>query len=312
MDYELFKTRRTIELMERLAPMEGYNLTPLDDVRFLRSNRPLTRTPVLYDPGIVILCQGRKRGYWGGEVYIYDAQHYLVVSVPVPFTMETDASEEEPMLAVYLRLDFKLAAELMLQVGEREGVATAVPKGMYSSPMDDKLSDSVLRFLEVMSEPVDALILGPALVREIYYRIVGGEQGGSMRAALNRQGQFGKITKAIRRIHASYPEPLDVECLAKVAGMSVPSFHLHFRTVTDTSPMQYLKSTRLHQARLLMLRNDMTAAIAGFSVGYESASQFSREFKRFFGRTPQAEVQWMKRTYALPAPTSPSIYVSSH
>lgn len=306
------REQRMVELMGQFAPVEGYNLTPLDDVRFLRSNRPLERTPVLYDPGIVILCQGRKRGYLGDEVYLYDARHFLVVSVPVPFTMETDASEREPMLAVYMRLDFKLAAELILQVDERQGVTRAQPKGMYSSPMDDKLSDSVLRFLEAMSDCDDARILGPSLIREIYYRIISGQQGGSIRAALNHQGQFGKITKAIQKIHTCYQEPLDVESLARDAGMSVSSFHLHFRAVTDTSPIQYLKSTRLHQARLLMLRHEMTAAIAGFSVGYESASQFSREFKRFFGLAPIAEVQRIKRAYALPAPLSPSIYVSSH
>lgn len=306
------RKQRMVELMGQLAPVEGYNLTPLDNVRFLRSNRPLTRTPVLYDPGIVILCQGRKRGYLGDEIYLYDAQHFLVVSVPVPFTMETEASEEEPMLAVYMRLDFTLAAELILQVDQSQGATLAQPRGMYSSPMDERLSDSVLRFLEVMSRSEEAKILGPSLVREIYFRIISGEQGGSIRAALNHQGQFGKITKAIQRIHACYQQPLDVESLAREAGMSMSSFHLHFRAVTDTSPIQYLKSTRLHQARLLMLRYDMTAAIAGFNVGYESASQFSREFKRFFGRTPLAEVQWMKQTYALPAPSSPSIYVSSH
>jgi len=307
-----WRTRRMVQLMEQLAPVEGYNISALDDVRFLRSNRPLTRTPVLYDPGIVILCQGRKRGYLGNEVYVYDARHYLVVSVPVPFTMETDASADEPMLAVYFHLDFKLAGELMLQVDEIQASSRAQPKGMYSSPMDDLLSESTLRFLEAMSNPAEAKILGPSLVREIYYRIITGEQGGSMRAALNRQGHFGKVTRAIRKIHSSYQQRLDVESLAQEAKMSVPSFHLHFRLVTDSSPMQYLKSTRLHQARLLMLRNDMTASTAAFSVGYESPSQFSREFKRFFGRTPQAEVEWMKATYALPAPTQPSIYVSSH
>jgi AraC-like DNA-binding protein len=305
-------TARMVQLMERLAPVEGYNLSVLDDVRFLRSNRPLTRTPVLYDPGIVILCQGRKRGYLGDDVYLYDAQHYLVVSVPVPFTMETDASEREPMLAVYMRLDLQLASELMMQVDEHLGPCQAQPKGMYASPMDDSLRASTLRFLEAMSDPVEAAILGPSLVREIYYRILTGEQGGSMRAALDRQGHFGKVTRAIRKIHSCYEQRLDVESLAQEASMSVPSFHLHFRTVTDSSPMQYLKSTRLHQARLLMLRNDMTAATAAFNVGYESASQFSREFKRFFGRTPLAEIEWMKATYALPAPATPSIYVSSH
>ncbi|SCZ33430.1 MULTISPECIES: AraC family transcriptional regulator [unclassified Pseudomonas] len=305
-------TARMVALMERLAPVEGYNLSALEDVRFLRSNRPLSRTPVLYDPGIVILCQGRKRGYLGNDLYVYDARHYLVVSVPVPFTMETDASEAEPMLAVYMRLDLQLASELILQVDEALGPSDAPPKGMYASPMDDGLYASTLRFLEAMSTPGDAAILGPSLVREIYYRILTGEQGGSMRAALGRQGHFGQITRAIRKIHSSYQERLDVEALAREANMSVPSFHVHFRSVTDASPMQYLKSTRLHQARLLMLRNAMNASTAAFSVGYESASQFGREFKRLFGRTPQAEVEWMKATYALPAPATPSIYVSSH
>ncbi|MVV47027.1 AraC family transcriptional regulator [Pseudomonas sp. PB120] len=305
-------TSHMVRLMEKLAPVEGYNLSALEDIRFLRSNRPLTRTPVLYEPGIVILCQGRKRGYLGEDVYVYDAQHYLVVSVPVPFTMETDASEEEPMLAVYLRLDLQLASELMLQVDEAFGPNDAEPKGMYASPMDDLLQASTLRLLEAMSRPGDAHILGPSLVREIYYRILTGEQGGSMRAALNQQGHFGKVNRAIRKIHDCYQERLGVVSLAEEAGMSVPSFHLHFRSVTDSSPMQYLKSTRLHQARLLMLRNSMTASMAAFSVGYESASQFSREFKRFFGRTPNAEIDWMKATYALPAPSTPSMYVSSH
>jgi AraC-like DNA-binding protein len=306
------RTRRMVQLMERLAPLEGYNLSALEDVRFLRSNRPLNRTPVLYDPGIVILCQGCKRGYLGDDVYVYDARHYLVVSVPVPFTMETDASEEEPMLAVYMRLDFKLAGELILEIDQTSGPTPAEPKGMYASPMDERLHESTLRFLEVMSDPLEAKILGPSLVREIYYRIITGEQGGSMRAALSKQGHFAKVTRAIRKIHSAYRQRLDVESLAQEASMSVPNFYLHFRTVTDTSPMQYLKSTRLHQARLLMLRNEISAAAAAFDVGYESPSQFSREFKRFFGRTPHAEIQWMKATYALPAPSGPSDYVSSH
>jgi len=303
---------RMVQLMEQLAPLEGYNLSALEDIRFLRSNRPLSQTPVLYEPGIVILCQGCKRGYLGDDIYVYDAQHYLVVSVPVPFTMETDASEAQPMLAVYMRLDLQLASELMLQVDEALGPSDAQPKGMYASPMDDGLRASTLRFLEAMTSPFEAQILGPSLVREIYYRILTGEQGGSMRAALNRQGHFGKIIRAIRKIHSGYWERLDVESLAREASMSVPNFHLHFRNVTDASPMQYLKSTRLHQARLLMLRDAMSASTAAFNVGYESASQFSREFKRFFGRTPQEEIQWMKATYALPAPSSPSLYVSSH
>lgn len=304
--------QRMVALLEAQAPVEGYNLTALPDVRFLRSNRPLSRTPVLYDPGIVIVCQGRKRGFFGDQVYVYDAQHYLAVSVPVPFSMETEASEAEPMLAIYFRLDFNVAADLMLQLDERQGSVPAKPKGMMSTPLDANLSASVLRFLEVMSRPLEAQILGPALVREIYFRVLTGEQGGSMRAALTRQGQFGRIAKAIRKIHTCFNQALDIEQLALEAGMSVPSFHAHFKAVTNTSPMQYLKSTRLHQARLLMVRNDVTAAVASTQVGYESSSQFSREFKRLFGRSPIEEVDRMKKTFALPHAETMSIYVASH
>ncbi len=304
--------RQMIALLDRLTPVEGYNLTPLDDVRLLRSNRRMSRTPVLYDPGVVIVVQGRKRGYLGDTVYLYDAQHYLVVSVPVPFTMETDATLGEPMLAIYLRLDFQMATDLLLELDEHRDAPQTRPRSMVSTPMDDALADSVLRLLQALGSPLDTEILGPSLLREIYFRIFVGRQGGTLRAALAMQGPFGKVAKAIRKIHRSYAKRLALEDLASEASMSVPSFHAHFRTVTNTSPMQYLKSTRLHQARLLMMRNELTAAAACAKVGYESSSQFSREFKRLFGRTPVDEVERMKRRFALPPPTSPSDFVSSH
>lgn len=304
--------RRMVAVLGRLAPREGYNLTPLPDVRLLRSDRPLGRTPVLYEPGIVIVCQGRKRGFFGDQVYLYDEQHYLAVSVPVPFSMETDASAAAPLLAIYMRLDFSVAADLMLQIDRHGGVAAAAPQGMISTPMDRYLGESVLRLLQAMCNPLEASVLGPTLVREIYFRVLGGEQGGAMRAALAMQNQFGRIAKALRRIHATYDQALDVGVLAGEAGMSVPTFHAHFRAITHTSPIQYLKSTRLHQARLLMVRNGATAASAAAAVGYESASQFSREFKRLFGRSPTEEARRMQASFAIPPPSVPYPYVSSH
>lgn len=300
-------------LVQALAPNEGYNLTALPTVRLLRSNRPLARTPVLYDPGIVIVCQGSKRGYFGDRTYVYDAHQYLAVSVPVPFTMETDASAEAPLLALYLHLDFQLAAELMLEIDRHTSDRHQVqPESMMSSPLDTAMHSSVQRLLQALADPLDAAVLGPQLLRELYYRVLTGPQGGAIRAALGMQGRFGKIGKSLQRIHACYAEKLDVAELAQEAGMSSPSFHSHFKAVTCTSPMQYLKSTRLHQARLLMAQEGMTAAAACHAVGFESTSQFNREFKRLFGMTPAKEVRRMRDSFVLPQRPPNSAYVSSH
>jgi AraC-like DNA-binding protein len=298
--------------MRSLAPQEGYTMTGLTDVRFLRSNRPLSLTPVLYEPGIVIVCQGRKRGFWADRVYLYDAQHYLAVAVPVPFTMETEATAAEPLLAIYIRLDFAVLGALALQLDELAGTPSARPVGMVSTPMDDRLAETVLRLLGAMTSPVETALLGLSIVREIYLRVLSGEQGPALRAALASQGQFGKIARAVRRIHTTFNERLTVERLAGESGMSIPTFHTHFRAVTHSSPMQYLKSVRLHQARLLMLRNETTAAVASIEVGYESASQFSREFKRLFGRSPGAEVARLKASFAMPRLPGGQIWVASH
>ncbi|MEG3131674.1 AraC family transcriptional regulator [Pantoea cypripedii] len=302
-----------VALLRALAPEEGYNLTALEQVRILRSDRPLTRTPVLYDPGIVIVCQGCKRGYLGDRVYVYDAQHYLAVSVPVPFVMETDASPEQPLLAIYLHLDFTVAAELMLQLDQQGGTEPIpAPQSMMSSAMDAVMQGSVLRFLQALHHPRDAAILGPALMREVYYRVLTGAQGSVMRSALTQQGQFGKIGKALRQIHATYAQALTLAQLAAEAGMSVPTFHSHFKTITGTAPMQYVKSVRLHQARMLMVRQEMTAAAASFAVGYESPSQFNREFKRLFGLPPAEESRRMQQHFAVPPEHRDAAFVSSH
>ncbi len=302
-----------VALLEALAPDEGYNLTALPSVRILRSNRSLSRTPVLYDPGIVIVCQGRKRGYFGGQLYLYDERHYLAVSVPVPFSMETDATEARPLLALYLHLDFALAAEVAERI-DRESAPERppAPQSMMSTPMDDVMQASVLRFLEAMHRPLEAAVLGTGLLRELYFRAFTGAQGNALREALAMRGQFGQIGRSLRLIHANYAQRLDVTQLASEAGMSVPSFHSHFKAITQVSPMQYVKSARLHQARLLMVRSGLSAEAAGHAVGYTSPSQFSREFRRLFGSTPAAEARRMRESFAIPPAFADTAFVSSH
>jgi AraC-like DNA-binding protein len=304
-NFEGAGVERMIALHQQLTQNEGYTLTALDDVRLTRSNCSTTKTPAMSDPCIAIVLQGRKRAYFGNDVLQFDADHYLVVAVPMPFTSTTDATEEEPFLGLSIRVDRTTLADLMFTIDQTQNDTPAMPKGMMTTRMDERLSETVLRLLEALSSPLEARVLGPGIVREICYRVLMGEQGAAMRAALTSQGQFGRIAKALRRIHADYAADIDVGTLAAEASMSVPAFHVHFKSVTQCSPIQYLKSARLHQARLLMARSDMTAQAASAQVGYESPSQFSREFKRYFGRSPGEEASAMRRYLAVqPAETA--------
>jgi len=151
-----------------------------------------------------------------------------------------------------------------------------------------------VRLLESLQAPLDCRVLGPQIVREICYRVLCGEQSGALRAVAARRGHFSQISKVLRRIHADYAAALDVESLAREASMSVSTFHQNFRDVTSTSPLQYIKSIRLHKARMLMAQEGLNASVAARQVGYESSSQFSREFKRFFGDTPVEQAAKMR------------------
>ncbi|QHJ01654.1 helix-turn-helix domain-containing protein [Xylophilus rhododendri] len=301
-----------VALLAALAPQEGYTLTEVPRLRLLRSNRPLARTPVLYEPGIVFVCQGRKQGRWGGRSFVYDARHYLAVAVPVPFAMETEASADEPLLAVYLTLDLNLVAELIAQLDGLLGPSRAEPASLLSTPMDGPIADCLLRLLQTLSSPVECAMLAGSIVREICFRVLTGPQGPALRAALSAQGRVGRIARAVRHIHTAYAGPVEIATLARQASMSVSTFHARFKEITDASPMQYLKSIRLHKARLLMLRENMTAGAAAAAVGYESASQFSREFKRLFGQSPAAETARLRNRFAMPALAGDEPWVSSH
>ena len=294
--------RRLTALLGLLASREGVHPTLLDGVNLMSVSQPLPRMPVLYEPGIVIVGQGRKRGYLGDQVYTYDAGNYLVLSVPLPFECETEASPEKPLLAVSIRVDLAVLAELLMKMdgGHRSGIPS-MPQGIYSTKLDGNLSESTVRLLECLGNPVEARILGPQIVREITYRVLCGEQGGALRAAAALHSRFGQVNQALQRIHAEYARDLSVEELADTAGMSPSAFHQNFKSVTSTSPLQYLKTIRLHKARMLMAYEGLRAGIAAEQVGYESSSQFSREFKRLFGTSPVEETERVRQMFGVPA-----------
>jgi AraC-like DNA-binding protein len=297
--------RRMTELLNALTTGEGTRPSTLDGVQLMRAALPQPRTAVLYEPSIVIVGQGRKRGYLAGRTYIYDPHNYLVLSVPMPFECETEPGPDGPMLAVSIRIDLAVLSELMMKMDH--GPRQLAPNGTYgmcSTPLDLALSEATVRLLESLTSPVDAQVLGPQIMREITYRMLCGEHGNSLRALIALNGRLGQIQRALQRMHANYSQTLDIACLAADASMSASAFHHHFKAVTATSPVQYLKTIRLHKARMLMVQEGINAGVAADRVGYESTSQFSREFKRCFGATPREEVTRMRITLGLNSPVA--------
>ncbi|MEZ2131425.1 MULTISPECIES: AraC family transcriptional regulator N-terminal domain-containing protein [unclassified Sinorhizobium] len=285
-----------VELAGLLAPRQGYNSTGLDGVRILRTEAVLHDVPVLYKPGAVFVLQGSKRGILDGGVFLYDEEHYLAVSVPVPFRMESVASPEKPLLAVYVDFDMGLAAEIAAEVERRcPELAASKVKSLVSSKTDPEIEDVVLRLLRTLRSPVETAILGPNILRELHYRVMVGPQGGAMIAALQQKGTSGRILQSLARLREAYSSEISIADLACEAGMSVPSYHAHFKALTGSSPMQYVKSMRLHEARLMIARQDKTIAEVATAVGYVSPAQFSRDFRRHFRRTASAEAKWVRQ-----------------
>jgi AraC-like DNA-binding protein len=288
--------RELVDLAGLLAPRHGYNPTGLDGVRILRTEAVLHDVPVLYKPGAVFVLQGRKRGLLEGEVYLYDEEHYLAVSVPVPFRMESVASAGHPLLAVYVEFDMQLAAEIASEIGVRRSEPTAGRmRSLVSSRMEPGIEGVLLRLLRALRDPVELAVLGPGILRELHYRVLVGPQGGAMISALQQRGRAGKIVQSLARLRETYRSEISVAALASEAGMSVPSYHAHFKALTGSSPMQYVKAIRLHEARLMIARQDRTIAEVAASVGYASPAQFSRDFKRHFRRTASEETKWVRR-----------------
>jgi AraC-like DNA-binding protein len=282
---------RLAGLLGEVAVHEGVHRTLVEGVEVARVSHPLPRAPVVYRPKILIVGQGRKRAYLGGEVYRYDAYNYLVLSVPLPAECETEASPEEPLLVLSITVEPAMLGEMLLEMDELTPPAGPTPRGISSTPMGEELGGAVIRLLECLKSPLDSRMLGRQTVREIVYRVLLGEQGGSLRALASRDDHFARIARVLRHVHADYARPLGVEEMARKAGMSVAAFHHYFKLVTASSPLQYLKRIRLDQARLLMAHDGYNASTAARAVGYESASQFSREFKRLFGATPLEEAE---------------------
>lgn len=270
-----------------LTPQEGHILAGIEGLTLMRANASLPPAPVLQEPTIVVMGQGLKRGYLGDEVFSYKPGQGLVVAVPMQFNCDTVVGDDGPMLALAVRIDVQTVSELLSKMNPSisQGADTA-QRGMIVTDLDGATNDTVYRLLRALASPDETRVLGAQLVRELHYRVLMGSGGACLRSLANWQGRFGSIFRACERIRRNYAQEVDIGTLAREANMSVSAFHQAFKTVTGSPPIQYLKAIRLHRARELITMEGNGAAQAAYEVGYASASQFSREFKRHFGHAP--------------------------
>jgi AraC-like DNA-binding protein len=278
------------------AVAEDDTLTEIPGLRLYRRSLPTACTSAAYEPSLVVFVQGQKRINVGKTIYNCDGSNFLLTSIDLPVVSQVvAATKKEPLLGLILKLEMPAVREILSQqeFDLREEPADA--RGMAVGITSVELLDACCRLLNLLDAAQDIPILGGLIQREIIYRLLRSPQGKHLRAIATLGEQGHRTSKAVEWLRMNYAKPLRVEELAAMARMGVSTLHHQFRSLTAMSPLQYQKQLRLHVARERMLNEGLDAASAAFEVGYESASQFSREYRRFFGQPPIRDIKTHRR-----------------
>ncbi|MBY8822984.1 AraC family transcriptional regulator [Sphingomonas colocasiae] len=274
----------------RHAPESGIAGTAVPRLSLIRADRPTEPVPSVYEASLCLIAQGSKRVSLGDHSVIYDASRYLLVSVDLPLVGHViDASAQRPYLCCKIDLDLAALADLMLTEDVRGPKADLPVLAVY--PGDPDLTDAACRLVNLLDRPESIATLAPLIEREILYRLLTGPHGPMLRHMATADSHLGQVSRAIARIRSGYQETLRIDEIAAAAGMSTSSLHAHFKAVTRMTPLEYQKHLRLQEARRLMLTQGASAGTAGFAVGYDSQSQFSREYSRLFGAPPRRDIE---------------------
>ena len=275
---------------QRHTDADGEYKTALPKVTLFRSSAPTEHDAVVYVPSLCAIVQGAKEVVVGGEAYRYDPAHSLLVSVDLPAaTRIVEASPGRPCLAMRIEIDSADVAEF-LAAGATVSSLGLPARGIGVTPVEPPLLSAITRLVSLLDNPQDIGALSPLILREITYRVLTGPQGARLRQIVAPGAPSHRIARAIRWLKEHFAEPARIEALAKHVGLSSSALHLHFKAVTGLSPLQYQKRFRLQEARRLMLSDGLDAAEAAFRVGYESPSQFGREYRRLFGTPPRQDI----------------------
>lgn len=280
------------EKIDQLTVREFRLETQVPGLRLNKCTAPTEPASYMHEPSICLVAQGAKRVLLGEDEYVYDAHHYLITSVGLPVVSQvTEATEEKPYLGLMLKLDLRVVAQLLVDSNLPMARGQQAQRGMAVSEVSLPLLGAFLRLMDLLDEPQDIPILAPLIQREIVYRLLVGDQGPRLRQIAATGSHSHQIARAIDWLKLNYTQQLRVDDLASHTGMSTSSFHHHFRALTAMSPLQFQKWIRLHEARRLMLMDQLDATSAALQVGYESASQFSREYSRLFGAPPLRDIK---------------------
>lgn len=286
-----------LELANRIVeylPAEGEKRTAISALSLHRHDIPAPCNPTTYGPNLSVFVQGRKRLTMGEATYVCDESTFLLTSVDVPVVSQIFASEAVPYLALRLGLDMTLVREIISREELPEPSSPSQIRGIAVGKITAELLDACSRLLDLLDTPEDIPFLSKTIQGEIIYRLLRGPQGERLRAIATAGDQSHRAAKAIAWLVTNFDKPLRVEELAEMARMGASTFNRHFRTLTAMSPLQYQKQLRLHTARERMLNDGLDAASAAFEVGYESASQFNREYKRSFGQPPMRDIHALR------------------
>ncbi|NTW51090.1 MAG: AraC family transcriptional regulator [Chlorobiaceae bacterium] len=276
----------------RWTEQDNQSSSAIPTLSLFRRDAPSEPISYIHEPSICLIAQGAKRVLLGEEVYVYDANHFLVTSVGLPVVAQViEASTERPYLGLKLSLNHQAIAELMMDDSLPSPGSRQAHRGMAVGEVSAPLLNAFLRLMDLLDEPDDIPILAPLIEREIFYRLLVGDQGLRLRQIVEAGSQSHQIARAIEWLKNNFTQPLRVNDLASYASMSTSSLHHHFRSLTAMSPLQFQKWLRLQEARRLMLTEHEDAATAALRVGYESPSQFSREYSRQFGAPPLRDIR---------------------
>lgn len=246
----------------------------------------------LYEPSFAFIITGAKRVVLGNEAYLYNQDHFLLTAVGLPTIVQVlDASASAPYVSFKLDIDLDLARDLIAEVDQFVPASESEGSGLAIGPVTPELTSAAMRLLDLLDRPVDIPILAKSIQREILYRIMTGPVGGRLREAVQLGTQTNRVSAAIRWLRDHFDQPIRIETLANIAGMGESTLHHHFRAVTAMSPLQYQKHLRLHEARRIMIADRSDAGSAALRVGYESVTQFNREYRRLFGAPPKTDVR---------------------